>query len=179
MASGYVHDVSMVSYGFVVGDGAVVPVAWASGHVALPMLVVLIAVRYFVIDVPVLGEATDVFEGYAAGLSKEVEEQESARMLAKELSKKADDGEGEGGKKRAAVSKGTASKGTASKGTASKGTAGDLGRGRSPASVRAVVQCCAREAETLGARGALAACQVRDLDAGGVPMFLCFSPLLR
>jgi hypothetical protein len=169
VASGYVHDVFMVSYGFVVGDGAVVPFAWASGHVALPMLVVLIAVRYFVIDVPVLGEATDVFEEYAAGLSKEVEEQESARMLAKELSKKADDGEGEGGKKRAAVSKGTAS----------KGTAGDLGRGRSPASVRAVVQCCAREAETLGARGALAACQVRDLDAGGVPMFLCFSPLLR
>lgn len=95
-----------------------------------------------------LGQPMKVFEAYAAELSKEVVEQESARMLSKELSKKADDAEGEGGKKKASVSRGAVS---------------DVGRGRDAASVRAVVQCCAREAAALGACGAVAACQVRGL----------------
>lgn len=101
------------------------------------------AVCDFVAGVPVFGESKDVFAAYEEGLSKEVEEQERVRMVAKELSKKGDDAEG---KKRAAASKGTTS---------------DLGRGRWLSSVRAVVDCCARDAEALGARGALAACQVR------------------
>ncbi len=128
--------------------------AGAFCDVARLTCVARIAVPDLVTGVPVFGESEKVFEEYGAGLSKEVEEQESARMLAKELSKTAEDAEG---KKRAAASKGTTNKGTTNKGTTS-----DLGRGRSLTSVRAVVQCCARDAEALGARGALAACQVRS-----------------